>query len=64
MTIKEIAEMLGVSEYTVNHHWKDLRGRAARKGWILVKVGKGTTAAYGIIKDGAIKADFEYKGVK
>lgn len=60
MTIKEIAEILGVSEYTVNHHWKDLCGRAARRGWTLVKVGKGTTAAYGIIKEGECEAKWDF----
>lgn len=62
MHIDEISRELGVSEYTVLHHWKDLCGRWGKRGIRLVKCGKGTTANYGIIENGAVTARFEYKG--
>jgi transcriptional antiterminator len=64
MTIEELSNELGVSVHYINHHFKEIRGRLGRRGITLVKDGKGTTANYGIIENGASIARFEYKGLE
>lgn len=55
-------ELGGISAYYINHHWKEVRGRWVRRGYDLVKIGKGMSAEYGILEPGASAVRFEYKG--
>lgn len=63
MNIEELGKELGgISVYYINHHWKEIRRRWLRKGYKLVKNGKGMSADYGILEPGASAVRFEYKG--
>lgn len=63
MTIYELGKELdGISAYYINHHWKEICGRWVRRGYKLVKNGKGMSADYGILEPGASAVRFEYKG--
>lgn len=64
MNIKQLSEELDISVHYINHHFKEVRGRLARRGVGLVKCGKGLSANYGVIENGATSARFEFKGEK
>lgn len=62
MTIEELAREMNVSTHYINHHWKQICASWAKRGIKLVKNGKGMSADYGVIENGAVSARFEYKG--
>ena len=62
MTIEELAREMNVSTHYINHHWKQICASWAKRGIKLVKNGKGISADYGVIENGAVSARFEYKG--
>ena len=64
MKIEELSKELGVSTYYINHHWKRICASWDKRGIKLVKNGKGMSADYGIIENGATFARFKYKGEK
>jgi hypothetical protein len=64
MTIDELSAEMQVSRHYLLHHWKRITEAAAKRNIKLVKCGKGASANYGVIENGASFARFEYKGEK
>ncbi len=48
MTSFELGEELGLKESYIRSHWQDIVKNYAKKDVILVKVGRGPSARYGI----------------
>ena len=53
MTLKEVAEKLGLSENTIKLHFPRTRDTLLKKGIVLIKEGRGDKAIY--------KIDYLYK---
>ena len=62
ITIEELSKEFGISTHYINHHWKQICASWAKRGIKLIKNGRGMSADYGIIENGAVSARFEYKG--
>lgn len=50
MNIKQLAEKLEVSEHYIQHHFPRIQESYKKRGILLIKIGKGRTAEYGMRK--------------
>ena len=58
MTGEEFAKKLNISVHYLEHHFPQIKKSWERKGYILVKIGRGKSAQYGMRRKDEVYVDF------
>ena len=62
MTIEELSIELGVSVHYLQHHFPKVKRSWGRRGYVLIKMGRGASAIYGVIGPDDTMVRFDFKG--
>ena len=58
MKVNELAQKLQVNEHYIQHHFPRIQESYKKRGILLIKVGKGADADYGMRRTGDCRTQF------